>query len=218
MEIPYSLLSVDKLIDLATNLEKTLNEQLSQYPLLEQFVLKMKTSKEKAKKIFLDKQDDVYTAKILSADQQRDQAYKALRNYLKAGADRLNLEYSRAAEKVYAIFIKNNLQLYRFDDVEQSQALQLLFQDLESVKEELELIHAVGWVEELEEAQRNFETIFTENASSEINLIKEVLVFDIQQVIHTLQEVYEAKEEENVKSAFDQVQRILEKISMSITR
>ncbi len=92
-------------------------------------------------------------------DSLRDEAFVALRDYVKACANRHIAETSEAAKFILDIFKKHGWSINRLDDEMQSEKLNELILELKTdqASKALNKINAGVWFRDLEEAQNEFE-------------------------------------------------------------
>ncbi len=110
-----------------------------------------------------------FTAQLAERDQERDDAFVALRDFAKASSSRGKSEVAKAGELIYRIFQRRGLTLYRLGYMQQSAALNLLFEDLSmpAAQNSLEVLQAVSWLDDLRTAHEAFEQTYSEKVSSE---------------------------------------------------
>lgn len=218
MDIPYSLLSLSRLADLASQINTIVKKKHPKEPMLKQFGYSLDNACQETLKTLGDDAGSDFAAKVREADQERDQAYKALRNFVKAGTYRLNATYRETAEKVFATMVRRNLQLYNFSYAEQSTSMKLLLSDLKELEADVQLLKGAAWVKELEESQKSFEEVYADRVSSEASQstltnaeAKKTLVPALDILLNALMVLNASGQPEGIANTVDEVETIIQK-------
>ena len=114
-------------------------------------------------------QSSEFTSQIAEQDQQRDDAFVALRDFAKASSSRTNQKVADAGSFIYGIFEARGLTLYRLGYTQQTAAMNLLLEDLstDEAKEALAAMNGTSWFEDLQSAQAAFEHLVSTKAELE---------------------------------------------------
>lgn len=117
-----------------------------------------------------------FTARLAELDGLRDAAYVALRGYAEASTNRPKV--AEAGKLVYDIFRERGLTIHRLGYAQQTTELRILFDllDSEEAKAAVETIGATTWLEDLKEAQEEFERVFQERAGAQSQASRPQLV------------------------------------------
>ena len=161
-QISYSLYSAKSLYDLAKQIHQIVLESHPNHPMLAPFLDTLQNSMDKAVSALGKRTANPLTSQIKGADSNRDDAFVAFRDHVRAGLRRLNDNYRQASEQINQVLEENDLRLYVFGYAEQSAALARLFTELEKAENQqaLGVLQAKAWVQELKEAQQVFEQLY----------------------------------------------------------
>lgn len=102
------------------------------------------------------------TALLLKKDEQRDDAFVAFRDFVKASQKRANPAIQKAAGNIAELIKSHGWTLYRLGYTEQSAKAAALIQNLEKEKygEALKTLGAESWFEAVVETQNSFEEVY----------------------------------------------------------
>lgn len=110
-----------------------------------------------------------FTPMMLEKDKARDDAYVALRDYLAACSRRQDPTVVAAANLLVNIFRNRGWTLYNLGYTQESAALKLLFNDLETPEATaaLKTLNAEGWYNDVKTTQSAFEEVFNQKITAE---------------------------------------------------
>lgn len=117
----------------------------------------------------IGKPANFYTEILKEADRQRESAFMALRDYIKACNRRLKIDWRGPSQHLIQVFRIYGWNLYTTDYIKQSKTIALLIHELNDGDENfraLEALNAVEWLRELEEVNQQFNILLNERNKS----------------------------------------------------
>lgn len=179
-KIPYSLYPLKDLATLCQSLSTLAADAHRDEKMIKAAKEKIDQAVQSARKAMASGDSSLLTGKIAEADDLRDSCYRSLRDHIQAGIGRdTNVEYQRACDLLWLAFTNNNTLLASLPYREETAALKSLFADLEKLSDEIEIVNATHWLEELKEANEKFEALLdneTENNEKEVPTDQEAKV------------------------------------------
>lgn len=169
-KLPITLLTSSELVTTADRLISAIDETLAT-------VLKIRIDKAReasgqlAKALNKDRSSD-YTPKLAEADQQRDDAFRALRYGILSASYRPDENIKSSAGELLDIFKRHNTTLYDLGYVAQSTEMKSLRSDLEQNRAALKKAAVQPLMTEMTEAMEHFDALYQEklDVESGINL------------------------------------------------
>jgi hypothetical protein len=159
-KIPYSLYPLNDLTILSQSLSTIAVESHPSENMIMAAKEKIDEAVTSARRALASGNSSMLSGKIAEADDLRDTCYRSLRDHIQAGMGRdTHPDYQRACDLLWLAFTNNNTLLASLPYREETAALKGLFNDLEKFTEELELVNATHWLEELKEANAAFESL-----------------------------------------------------------
>lgn len=113
--------------------------------------------------------ESAFTQRLAEADDKRDRAFLALRNYAMAFSDFPELDKSSAARTISGVIRKRGSGLYRLNYAEESEEMERLLEDLQEDRNQqaIATIKGTTMVGNLAAAQREFERIYQQKVEEE---------------------------------------------------
>ncbi len=118
----------------------------------------------------IGKPSNFYTDILKEADRQRESAFMALRDYIKACNRRLKVDWQAPSTHLIEVFRIYGWNLYTSDYHKQSAKIALLVHELNDGGENheaLQRLNAVEWLKELEEVNEQFNILLAERDKSQ---------------------------------------------------
>ncbi len=160
-EIYYSHLSLSRLYALADKTNSLLKSRCPEQPLLVAVRVPLEAKMAVALKAIGSSTKSELSNTVRQADKNRDDAYIALKNYVKAGLRRRKEDYREACKALWEVLKQNDLELYKRGDDEESTSIESLVADLSTAenKARMELINAGEWLDELIAENKAFDAV-----------------------------------------------------------
>jgi hypothetical protein len=168
--------------------------------------------------VLVRQRESEFTALLANADNERDEAFKAFRNFVNACTGRKNVEVATAAGWLTDLIRKHGWTLYGFANPQESAALNLLFKDLDQPKaaEAIQRIGAETWYADLKEAQAAYESLYQNKVSTEaqenypqLREAKFKLGRHVQLLLECIDTLHEAEPTPQLTKAIDQINQVI---------
>ncbi len=163
-KFPYSLLSLENLITLSIESIKIIKNNHKEEQLFSKSLIRLQNAIEKAQKGVGKTQKEALTLELAQADAKRDDNFRGIRDHIEAGLNRhRNLKYQKACEYLDKMILKHGKDLYKSSYPEENTRLNKLLKELKTPKTQknLQTVHLIEWVAELQLDQDYFEEVFT---------------------------------------------------------
>ncbi|WP_146192217.1 DUF6261 family protein [Marinilabilia rubra] len=158
--INYSILTVEQLYTLTQSLLNICNGMPEPHEVLTPFVAKAKKHFNAFSNAFEVNHKNPYTPLKAQKDSERDEAFVAFRNFVEACSHRRNPEVAQAAVKIMGIINRYGWTLWRSGYKTETAKIDNLVADLEANHiEELSVMGARDWLDELEAANADFKEV-----------------------------------------------------------
>ena len=215
--IPTSLLSLSLLTTLCEQISNIVNRKFGDNPIISPILGKLNQAIEKAQLAINSSQLMELTEQVRIQDQKRDDGYRAFRDYVLAGTRRLNETFRNACLSIAKILDQNGFSLYRLGYSEQTAALKSLFTDLQSIEQDLKTADCIEWLEELKQAQSEFEEVhdkrIEKSSLKDIPTDKEAkteLVPVLELLLNSLEVLHASKQIEHMENTIKQVNETID--------
>lgn len=168
--------------------------------------------------VLVRQRESEFTPLLTNADNDRDEAFIAFRNFVNACSRRKNGDVATAASLLTELIRKHGWTLYGFANPQESAALNLLFKDLDQPKaaEAVQRIGAESWYADLKEAQVAYETLYQNKVSTEaqenypqLRNAKFKLGRHAQLLTECIGTLYEAEPTPELAKAIDQINQVI---------
>ncbi len=164
-KFPYSSLSPEAMITLATESITTITTNHPDEAAFSKSITRLSNAKDEAQKGIGKTTKEALTAAVTLADAKRDDNYRGIRDHIEAGLKRhSNPLYQQACKRLDSILIKHGKNLIKSSYPVESSRLNKLFKDLETKQAiaDLQIAHLTDWLSELKTDQIAFEKVFIE--------------------------------------------------------
>jgi len=159
-KIPYSLYPLKDLTTLSQSLSMIAADHHQDEAMIIAAKEKIESAISSARKALATGSSSLLSGKLAEADDLRDTCYRSLRDHIQAGMGRdTHTAYQRACNLLWLAFTNNNTLLASLPYREETEALKSLFKDLENLTEEIDLVNATAWLQELKNANEKFDQL-----------------------------------------------------------
>lgn len=161
--IPFSLLSIEAVLELATQTGNTITSNHVDDALLSSSLAALTGPKQQATLAIGSSQKQELTEQVNEADTKRDRCFIGFRNLVEANQYKdWDLPAQKAAENMIGIIEKNGSRLYREGFTVQSALMTSLFDDLnaDQAKADLATLNLTDWTAQLKTLQSEFADLF----------------------------------------------------------
>jgi len=150
-EIYYSYFTLARLHALVKKIKELLAAKFPDHPMIATALAPFESQLAVALQAIGSSTKHALTKEVRLADSDRDDSYISMKDHVKAGLRRKNNSYREACEALWTVFEKNNTQLYRAADDDETAAIDSLVADLNKpqYQSHLATINAVDWLAEL---------------------------------------------------------------------
>ncbi|MEM9339593.1 MAG: DUF6261 family protein [Bacteroidota bacterium] len=174
-QIPFSLLSIEAVLELATQAGETISAKHADDPLLSTPLQALDEPKQQATLAIGSSRKQELTEQVNEADRMRDRGFIGFRKHVEA--DQYNdwiPKVKEAADRILDIIQQHGTRLHEEGLTVQSALMTSLFEDLdaEAAKADLATLRLTRWIEELKEMQTNFADLFRQR--NELESIKDI--------------------------------------------
>ncbi|MBU2884720.1 hypothetical protein KO507_02960 [Gilvimarinus agarilyticus] len=128
---------------------------------------KLSAAHEAIKEASLNSNHNSKTALVQEADRVRDLAFRAFYDLIEAGILRQNEAHRIACTKIMSYLERVDKRLYSYGYTKESIELRKLFDEMENVKDEIDLVSARDWLSELKSAEEAFSILQQEKLNEE---------------------------------------------------
>lgn len=174
-KIPFSLLSVEAVLELATQTGETISAKHADDPLLSTPLQALDEPKQQATLSIGSSRKQELTEQVNEADRMRDRGFIGFRKHVEA--DQFNdwsPKVKEAADRILDIIQQHGTRLHQEGLTVQSALMTSLFEDLdaEAAKADLATLRLTRWIEELKEMQTKFADLFRQR--NELESVKDI--------------------------------------------
>lgn len=162
-KIPFSLLSVEAVLELATQTGDTISSNHADDPLLSSSLTALAEPKEQATLAIGSSRKQELTEQVNDADRKRDRGFIGFRKHVEADQyNDFNADVKQAADNILDIIQKHGTRLHEEGLTVQSALMTSLFEDLDSdsAKADLDKLNLTNWISELKTMQSEFADLF----------------------------------------------------------
>ena len=176
--VPYSRLELPELLTLSDQSYQVVTERHPEAAILASALNPLSDAMDETRLALGSTTKEELTEQVEIADARRDDSYKALVAYIKAGLLRHSqLSYQEASKRLLAIINQNGgRSLYRYGYSKQTAALESLFKDLNSAEalKDLATIQATKWLDDLKADHEAFKTVYAQREKVRANKSKNI--------------------------------------------
>ena len=162
--VNYALIPSADLNTFAKRIVAISEAKLNSEMVLEPFLSQLKAAQADFAQVFLRSTSDPFTPLLEKADEERDNAFLALRYYLESCTYQTKEGWSEAAEKLMSIVRKHGYSVHRKRFKVESTALNALVSEMEAHSTELTTLLAKELVDTLKAKQDAFENLVKERS------------------------------------------------------
>lgn len=174
-KIPYSLLSLEAVLEMAVQSVETIASRHPDDALLSSSLADMDAPKQAATLAVGSSRKQELTGQINDADRVRDRGFIGFRKHVEADQyNDWNPTVKSAAENILNIIQKHGTRLHEEGLTVQSALMMSLFEDLEAdqAKADLTTLNLTGWVDQLKVMQSDFAILFQQR--NELETAKDI--------------------------------------------
>ncbi len=213
-----SLLTPSELSVVGSRLSRCIEEAALGEDFIERIIQLVKADINKLELVLTEDLADNSTEELARMDAVRDDAFTAMRDFVKACANRQDEKMSTAGKFLVMLFQKQGWALHHESYVKESSKLALLFDDLSQPEatKAMETIGAVSWFEELKAAEKEFEKGYEANYSSEVRMnytrfgkVRNTLSKHLITLLDCVQITSETRNSEDVKLTISKINEII---------
>lgn len=168
--VPFSLLSVEATLEMATQCGDTVADAHADDPLLDSSLTALDQPKQQATVAIGSSQKQELTEKVNEADRDRDRGFIGFRKHVEADQyNDWNPAAREAANRLLNIIKKHGVMLYQEGLTVQSALMTSLFEDLaaDQAKADLATLNLTEWITQLQIKQTNFTSLFLQRNALE---------------------------------------------------
>lgn len=174
-KIPFSLLSIEAVLELTTQTGNTIAAKHADDPLLTSSLTALDEPKQQATLAIGSSRKQELTAEVNEADQKRDKGFIGFRKHVEA--DQYNdwkPDVKQAADNIFSIIEKHGTRLYEEGLTVQSALMTSLFDDLEAnqAKADLATLNLTDWITQLKTTQKEFTDLY--QLRNELEAVKDI--------------------------------------------
>ncbi|MEM9337614.1 MAG: DUF6261 family protein [Bacteroidota bacterium] len=174
-QIPFSLLSVEAVLELATQTGETISSKHADDAMLSNPLQALDEPKQQATLAIGSSRKQELTEQVNEADRMRDRGFIGFRKHVEA--DQFNdwsPKVKEAADRILDIIQQHGTRLHQEGLTVQSALMTSLFEDLdaEAAKTDLATLRLTRWIEELKEMQNKFADLFRQR--NELESVKDI--------------------------------------------
>ena len=173
-EITKSLFTSSEVDTLATNISEEISQFSPGNPSITALNEGLKSALADLKQSRGNSRHNTQTDEVVEADQVRDMGFRAFYKLIEACVLRQNEETQQHAKTVMTHLEKVDRNLPNLGYSEESRELELFFQEMDKVPDELEALGAKEWVDEIKVAEEEF--IMKRQAKSDEDMEKKALI------------------------------------------
>ena len=173
--IPFSLLSIEAVLELTNNCVRIISAKHSDNPLLNSSLENLKNPISKAVLAIASDRKQELTEQVNNADLHRDQAFIGFRKYIEVFQYKeWDPSAKQASSNLLAIISKHGTQLYKEGHIMQSTLMHALFEDLDTdqARQDIEKLGVGEWLVQLKRLQDRFSKILLQR--NEVESQKEI--------------------------------------------
>ena len=162
-KIPFSLLSIEAVLELTTQCGDTISSRHADDALLGSSLAGLDTPKQQATLAIGSSRKQELTDQVNEADRKRDRGFIGFRKHVEADQyNDFNADVKQAADNILDIIQKHGTRLHEEGLTVQSALMTSLFDDLDTdqAKADLATLNLINWVGELKTMQDEFTTLF----------------------------------------------------------
>ncbi len=174
-KIPFSLLSLEAVLELATQIGETISSRHSEDALLGGALAGLGEPRQQATLAIGSSRKQELTEQVNEADRRRDRGFIGFRKHVEAEQyNDWNTDARQAANNLLDIIQKHGTRLHEEGLTVQSALMTSLFEDLdtEAAKADLATLNLTDWIEQLKTMQNGFATLFQQR--NEIETAKNI--------------------------------------------
>ena len=216
-----SLLTPSELIVSGNRLASTIEDAALGEDFIERIVQLVKYDINKLESVLHDDLVDNATEDLVHKDALRDDAFTAMRDFVKACASRKDSEIAGAGKYLVMLFQKHGWALHHESYVRESSKLALLFDDLSQPEamSAMKKLGATSWFEELKLAEKEFEKTYQETQSPEVRMnytrfgkVRGTLSKHLQTLLDCVGVISDTKSTESVKVVITKLNEIISEV------
>ncbi|MFA8434263.1 MAG: DUF6261 family protein [Marinifilaceae bacterium] len=163
--ISFHLLRVDDYHTLGNRIEEVISKMVQEDPQLQELTNQLRQNLKKLDEAYLKPTTKYLTSSVEKADERRDNAFMAYRNYLEACSRRQVEGWPEAAGLLLEVLNQHGYSLHRESYDTQTSRMNNLIGDIKSkpnLMAATETIALGPWLEEMDQANQNFETVYSQ--------------------------------------------------------
>jgi hypothetical protein len=167
-ELTSSILTGNDVYTISTRISDALSEAAKEDYFLSIILEKVKSLQMDLSDALSYQKKSEYTATLTALDEARDKAFIRFRDYIKVNTLMSDSTLSEAASLILEKIQERGVSLHRFALIKQSAQSDILFKELDKLKDTLDQIKdAGGLLADLKKAQADFEQVYSEKAAAE---------------------------------------------------
>ncbi|WP_109830019.1 DUF6261 family protein [Reichenbachiella versicolor] len=222
--IPYASYTLGNLVNLSEEIISLLKAVHPDELMIGGCISRVETAIEKAREAGNTGADTYLSKNISKADDLRDVCYRSLRDHIQAGMGReTNLAYQEACKRLWQVFKKNNTLLASLPYDEETIALNQLFEELKPLTNELGIIHATSWLQELIKSNQDFETVMEDHLRDQKDAepstdqaIKASLTDELKILVSTINSLWTFNRPKGIKKTVDDLNLTIAEFNTSV--
>lgn len=190
--INFNLLRVDEYHTLGNRIEEVVSKMVKEDPQLQGLAKNLQRDLKHLDQAHLKPTTKYLTLSVEEADDKRDNSFRALRSYLEACSRRLQKGWPEAANLILEVLNQHGYTLYKESYDKQTSRMNNLIGEINSkaeLKAAAETINLLPWLEEMTNANQEFETLYSKRNQANANTAEvktEEACKAIRQDIHLL--------------------------------